>query len=123
MHPSKFFDEARILDKDIQIVRADEELVVILKNIHPMNWIGSDVNFQIVKIIVSYDTRKGNRKTSEKYSVQKLDMDTCDDPEMLAKIQAESDIEKFLLLHPHVDMKNYKVESAEIIALAVLRIE
>ena len=123
MHPSKFFDEARILDKDIRIVRVDEELVDILKKIHPMNWIGSDVNFQIVKVTVSYDTRSGNRKISEKHSIQNLDLDSCDDLEMQAKIKAESDIEKFLLLHPHVDMKNYKVENAEIIALAVLRIE
>lgn len=123
MHPSKFFAEVKILDRDIRIVSANEDVANMLKNVHPMNWIGSDVKFQIVKITVSYDTSKGNWKTAEKYSIQNLDMDSYDCPEMQAEIQAQSDIEKFLLLHPHTKMKNYKVENVEIMALAALRIE
>lgn len=123
VHPSKFFDEAKILDKDIRIIGADEDIVNVLKNIHPMNWIGSDVNFQIVKISISYDTNKGNRRVSEKYSIQNLDMNSEDDPEMQAEIQAGADISKFLTIHLNCDMKNYKIEEAKIVALATLRID
>ena len=123
MHPSRFFEEAKILDKDIRIVGADNDVVTLLKSIHPMNWIGSDVNFQIVKITVSYDTNKGNRKITEKYSIQDLDMSGDDDPEMFAEIQAQSDIQHFLLRHPHSDMKNIKIEDVRIMAMAALRIE
>ena len=123
MHPSKFFEEAKIFDKDIHIIGADKDVIDMLKKVHPMNWIGSDVKFQIVKFTATYDTDNGNRKTSEKYSIQNLDINLDVAPELQAKIQAEADISKFLVAHPHTHMKNYKVESAEIVALAALRIE
>lgn len=123
MHPSKFFDEVKILDKNIRFIGADKDVVEMLKNVHPMNWIGSDVSFQIVKAIISYDTDKGNRKIAEKYSIQKLDLSLAVDLEVQAQIQAEADIGKFLIRHLHTRMKNYKVENAEIVALAVLQIE
>lgn len=123
MHPTDFFDNVRLLDRSIRIVSAETDVIEKLKAVHPRNFISTEIVFQIAELDVSYETKKGNRKTSKKYSIQRFEIENEDDPEMVAMIQAEADIHKYNTIHRDSELKNFKVENARILCMAVLRIE
>lgn len=47
----------------------DSELLETLKNIHPLNFLKTKLEFPTYKITVGYKTEKGNYRTAEKYAV------------------------------------------------------
>lgn len=122
MHPSKFFENVKFLDKDIPIVAANEDIINKLKSIHPRNFLSTDIDFGIIEFDVSYDTKNGNRKTSTKYVVQKYEAGEIDNPDYIAEIQVESDVNKYNLMHPESELKNFKIENAKLLCLATLPI-
>lgn len=122
MHPSKFFENIKFIDKDIRIVAASEDIVSKLKSIHPRNFLSTNIDFGIIEFKVSYDTNNGNRKTSTKYVVQKYEPGEIDDPDYIAEIQVESDVNKYNMIHPESELKNFKIESAKLLCLATLPI-
>lgn len=122
MHPSKFFENIKFIDKDIRIVAASEDIVSKLKSIHPRNFMSTNIDFVIIEFKVSYDTNNGNRKTSTKYVVQKYEPGEIDDPDYIAEIQVESDVNKYNMIHPESELKNFKIESANLLCLATLPI-
>lgn len=122
MHPSKFFENIKFIDKDIRIVAANEDIVSKLKSIHPRNFLSTNIDFGIIEFKVSYDTNNGNRKTSTKYVVQKYEPGEIDDPDYIAEIQVESDVNKYNMIHPESKLKNFKIESAKLLCLATLPI-
>lgn len=69
MHPSKFFKEVNLRTGIDVFEIFDEDLKQKLIQIHPMNFIKTKVTLPVYKVIMSYDTGKGNRKESEKYMV------------------------------------------------------
>lgn len=122
MHPSKFFENIKFIDKDIRIVEASEDIVTKLKSIHPRNFLSTNIDFGIIEFKVSYNTNNGNRKTSTKYVVQKYEPGEIDDPDYIAEIQVESDVNKYNMIHPESELKNFKIESAKLLCLATLPI-
>lgn len=122
MHPSKFFENVKFLDKDIRIIAASEDIINKLKSIHPRNFLSTDIDFGIIEFNVSYDTKNGNRKTSTKYVVKKYEAGEIDDPDYIAEIQVESDMNKYNLIHPESELKNFKIENAKLLCLASLPI-
>lgn len=122
MHPSKFFENVKFLDKDIPIVTASEDIINNLKRIHPRNFLSTDISFGIIEFNVSYDTKSGNRKSSTKYVIQKYEPGEIDDPDYMAEIQVESDVNKYNMVHPESELKNFKIESAKLLCLATLPI-
>lgn len=122
MHPSKFFENVKFLDKDIPIVTASEDIINKLKSIHPRNFLSTDISFGIIEFDVSYDTKSGNRKSSTKYVIQKYEPGEIDDPDYIAEIQVESDVNKYNMIHPESELKNFKIESAKLLCLATLPI-
>lgn len=122
MHPSQFFENVKLLDKDIRIVSADNDIVSMLKSIHPRNFLSTDISFGIIEFDVSYDSKKGNRKTSTKYVIQKYEPYECDDPDYIAEIQVESDVHKYNMLHPDSELNNFIIEKARLLCMAVLPI-
>lgn len=122
MHPSKFFENVKLLDKDISIVTASEDIINKLKSIHPRNFLSTDISFGIIEFNVSYDTKSGNRKSSTKYVIQKYEPGEIDDPDYIAEIQVESDVNKFNMIHPESELKNFKIEGAKLLCLATLSI-
>lgn len=122
MHPSQFFENVKLLDKDIRIISADDVVVSMLKNIHPRNFLSTDIVFGIIEFEVSYNSKNGNRKTSTKYVIQRYIPDETDDPDYIAEIQAESDVDKYNMMHPDSELKNFKIEKARLLCMAVLPI-
>lgn len=122
MHPSKFFENVKFLDNDIPIVTASENIINKLKSIHPKNFLSTDIDFGIIKFNVSYDTKSGNRKISTKYVIQKYEPGEIDDPDYIAEIQVESDVNKYNMMHPESELKNFKIEDAKLLCLATLPI-
>lgn len=122
MHPSKFFENIKFIDKDIRVVAASEDIVTKLKSIHPRNFLSTNIDFGIIEFKVSYNTNNGNRKTSTKYVVQKYEPGEIDDPDYIAEIQVESDVNKYNMIHPESELKNFKIESAKLLCLATLPI-
>lgn len=122
MHPSKFFENIKFIDKDIRIVAESEDIVSKLKSIHPRNFLSTNIDFGIIEFKVSYDTNNGNRKTSTKYVVQKYEPGEIDDPDYIAEIQVESDVNKYNMIHPESALNNFKIENAKLLCLATLPI-
>lgn len=122
MHPSKFFENVKLLDKDIQIIVANEDVINKLKSIYPRNFLSTDIRFGIIEFNVSYDTKSGNRKSSTKYVIQKYEPGEMDDPDYIAEIQVESDVNKYNIIHPESELKNFKIEDAKLLCLATLSI-
>lgn len=122
MHPSKFFENVKFLDKDISIVVASDDIINKLKSIHPRNFLSTDISFGIIEFNVSYDTKSGNRKSSTKYVIQKYEPGEIDDPDYIAEIQVESDVNKYNMIHPESELKNFKIEGAKLLCLATLPI-
>ena len=50
-------------------------------------------------------------------------MNDSTDISLQAKIQAEADINKYNTIHKDSELKNFKIENAEVLSMAVLRIE
>lgn len=123
MHPNKFFENVVLLDKDIKIVSADSDIINKLKNIHPRNFISTDITFGIIEFMVSYDTNNKNRKTAKKYVIQKYEPGVMDDPDYIAEIQVESDVCKYNMLNPKSELRNFKIENATLLCLATLPID
>lgn len=122
MHPSKFFENVKLLDKDIRIVSADKDIINKLKNIHPRNFLSTDIILGIIEFEVSYDSKNRNRKTSTKYVIQKYEPGDMDDPDYIAEIQVESDVNKYNMIHPESELKKFKIENAKLLCLATLPI-
>lgn len=122
MHPSKFFENVKFLDRDISIVAASDSIINKLKSIHPRNFLSTDISFGIIEFNVSYDTKSGNRKSSTKYVIQKYEPGEIDDPDYIAEIQVESDVNKYNMMHPESELKNFKIEDAKLLCLATLSI-
>lgn len=122
MHPSRFFEEVKLLDKDIRMISADEDIINKFKSIHPRNFLSTDIVFGIIEFEVSYDSKNGNRKTSTKYVVQKYEPGDIDDPDYIAEIQVESDVDKYNMIYPRSEFKNFKIENAKLLCLATLPI-
>lgn len=122
MHPSRFFEEVKLLDKDIRMISADEDIINKLKSIHPRNFLSTDIVFGIIEFEVSYDSKNGNRKTSTKYVVQKYEPGDIDDPDYIAEIQVESDVDKYNMIYPRSEFENFKIENAKLLCLATLPI-
>ena len=78
--------------------------------------------FGIIEFEVSYDSKNGNRKTSTKYVVQKYEPGDIDDPDYIAEIQVESDVDKYNMIYPRSELKNFKIENAKLLCLATLPI-
>lgn len=121
MHPSRFFEECIINDMTLN-VRERDELKNKLKNIHPRNILGSQVDLYVVKIALEYKTGHNNIKTSEKYTLLSLDVDGYDSLEMQAEIMCQSNIEKENMKHIDNQLNNYKVADVEIVAKVTLPI-
>lgn len=122
VHPSKFFENVKLLDKDIRIVSADKDIINKLKNIHPRNFLSTDIILGIIEFEVSYDSKNRNRKTSTKYVIQKYEPGDMDDPDYIAEIQVESDVNKYNMIHPESELKKFKIENAKLLCLATLPI-
>ena len=122
MHPSRFFEEVKLLDKDIRIVATSNDIIGKLNSTHPRNFLSTEVDFGIIEFDVSYDTKNGNRKTSTKYVIQKYEPGDIDDPDYIAEIQVESDVDRYNMLHPESELKNFKIENARLLCLATLPI-
>lgn len=122
MHPSRFFENVKLLDKDIRIVSADKDIINKLKNIHPRNFLSTDIILGIIEFEVSYDSKNRNRKTSTKYVIQKYEPGDMDDPDYIAEIQVESDVNKYNMIHPESELKKFKIENAKLLCLATLPI-
>lgn len=118
-----FFNNVKIIDRSIKCIAADKDILNKLKSIHPRNFISTDILFNVIELDISYDTHKGNRKTTKKYAIQKIDMTDSTEPNLQAKIQAEADINKYNTIHKESELKNFSVNNAEVMCLAVLRIE
>ena len=109
VHPSKFFENVKLLDKDIRIVSADKDIINKLKNIHPRNFLSTDIILGIIEFEVSYDSKNINRKTSTKYVIQKYEPGDMDDSDYIAEIQVESDVNKYNMIHPESELKKVKI--------------
>lgn len=93
-----------------------------LKSIHPRNILGSQVDLFVVKIALEYKTEHNNVKTSEKYTLLPLDVDSIDSLELQAEIMCQANIEKENMKHIYTQLKDYKVTDVEIIAKVTLPI-
>ena len=47
----------------------DSKLLEALKNIHPLNFLKTELTFPIYKIAIEYKTEKGNYRKTEKYAM------------------------------------------------------
>lgn len=81
MHPSKFFKETSLRTGIDTFEIFDEDLRQKLMQIHPMNFIKTRVTLPVYKVVMSYDTDRGNRKETEKYMVMDSSSaeDICED--------------------------------------------
>lgn len=77
MHPSKFFKEVGLRAGIDTFEIFDDGLKQKLMQIHPMNFIKTRVTLPVYKVVMSYDTDKGNRKKAEKYMV--MDSSSAED--------------------------------------------
>lgn len=121
MHPSKFFGEC-IVDEMTLNTQEREDVKERLKNIHPRNILGSQVEVYVVKVDIEYDTERGNKKSAEKYIILPLCVDGYDSLELQAEIMCQSNIERENMKHIYSQLNNYQITDVEIIARLVLPI-
>lgn len=69
MHPNNFFNEVSLRTAIDTVEVFDEDLKNKLQNVHPKNFIKSKVTLPVFKVVMSYETSKGNYKQTEKYMV------------------------------------------------------
>lgn len=81
MHSSKFFKETSLRTGIDTFETFDDNLKQKLMQIHPMNFIKTRVTLPVYKVVMSYDTDRGNRKETEKYMVMDSSSseDICED--------------------------------------------
>lgn len=75
MHPSKFFKEVSLRTGIDTFEVFDDDLKQTLMQIHPMNFIKTKITLPVYKVIMSYDTNKGNRKETKKFMIMDSSID------------------------------------------------
>ena len=118
MHPSKFFKETNLRTGIDTFEIFDEDLKQKLMQIHPLNFIKTKVTLPVYKVLVSYETHKGNLKEIEKYMVMDSPVDE-QEGEYYNEVWAEMLTQDYGQEH---SMKNIKVLNVEHICDAVLPI-
>ena len=118
MHPSKFFKETSLRTGIDTFEILDEELQQKLMQIHALNFIKTKVTLPVYKVLVSYETPKGNLKEIEKYMIMDFPVDE-QEGEYCNKVWAEMLIKDYGQEH---SMKNMKVLGVSHICDAVLPI-
>lgn len=118
MHPSKFFKETNLRTGIDTFEIFDEDLRQKLMQIHPLNFIKTKITLPVYKVLVSYETPKGNFKEIEKYMVMDSPVDK-QEGEYYNEIWAEMFTEDYGKEH---SMKNMKVLDVSHICDAVLPI-
>lgn len=117
MHPSKFFEECSIRT-GIDVVEVyDENLKEKLKNVHPKNFLKTQIALPVYKITISFQTESGNFRKTEKYTV----MESGDDDEYI-DFWVEMFIRDYNAENPHHKMINPHVDSIIRLGDAVLRL-
>ena len=117
LHPSKFFEWCAIRPGGGNVFEIfDDNLKKRLMNIHPKNFVRSKLELPVYKVLLGYNTGKGNYKESEKYMLlnNRFEKEYVD---MLADMSAR-DYE----LEHNKSVKNIEVLSVDFIGDAVLQI-
>lgn len=116
LHPSKLFEwcAIRIGIDTFEII--DENLRQKLINLHPRNFIKSRITLPVYKVIVRYETVKGNYKKSEKYMVMES-LDEAEYSDMWADLFARDYEEEY-----KQTIKNIEVIEVQHMCDAVLQI-
>ena len=114
MHPSKFFNEAACRTGADVFEMFDEDLQQKLKSIHPKNFIKSKITLLVYRVLVRYETDKGNEKELEKYMI--IDA-PVEDGEYYNELWADMYGSDYCKEH---NLKSFHVENIEHICDAVL---
>lgn len=122
MHPSKMIRES---DCRVSIDLGnifDNRLKEKLMNIHPKNFIKSNIVLPLYEISVEYDTVNNNHRVGKRYMIANTPVDDEGDQMCFMDFEAEHLLEQFNEEHPEKQMINLKVEDVECLCELVLQI-
>lgn len=119
LHPSKIFDEAACRTGIDVFEIFDEDLRQKLKNIHPKNFLKTIITLPVYRVMVKYETDKGNRKELEKYMIMDTPMDSVEDEEYFNEIWGEMYGQDYCNEH---NFRDFHISKVEYICDAVLPI-
>lgn len=122
MHPSKI-----ICDADCRVSIEigdifDNHLKDKLMNVHPKNFIKSNIVLPLYEISIAYDTVNNNRREGKRYMIVNTPIDEKGDQLGFIDFEAEHLLEQFNTCHPEKQMFNLEIESVECICELVLQI-
>jgi len=120
VHPNEFFGIVACKTGFDVVEVFDQDLQEQLKNVHPMNFIKSNLEFPVYKIHVSYTTKNENYKETDRYMI--LGTEHIDSPDEYSDYWAEMACEDYNRKHPNNPMKDVNILSIEHICNAVLSV-
>lgn len=122
MHPSKIISES---DCRVSIELGnifDNRLKEKLMNLHPKNFIKSNIVLPLYEISIEYDTVNNNHRVGKRYMIANTPIDDKGDQICFMDFETEYLLEQFNEEHPEKQMINLKVENVECICELVLQI-
>ena len=75
MHPNKFFNEVGIRTGIDVFEIYDDELKNKLENLHPLNFIKTQITLPVYQVTISYFNNNGNYKELNKYMIMNNPVD------------------------------------------------
>lgn len=106
MHPNKFFKEVNLRTGIDTVEIFDRNLKEKLSELHPLNFIKTNVTLPVYQITMSYLTENGNYKESDKYMVMN-DPSEDEFSDMWSDMFARDYAEKYNLKDLHIlDIKH-----------------
>ena len=123
MHPSKFFDEVGCRTSIDVFEQYDPYIKETLKNVHPLNFIKTRVTLPVFKITISYQTIKGNQRSTVKYIVlDNSHLESADSFNYYVEANVKMECDSYNLAHSKNPMLNYMIDKIEFVCDAVLPI-
>jgi hypothetical protein len=114
VHPNKFFNEVNLRTGIDTFEIFDNDLKAKLSELHPLNFIKTNITLPVYEVVISYTTSNGNYKKTSKYMV----LNNTDEDEL-------SDMYSDMLVRDYTqkyNLKNCQISEIKHICDAVLQI-
>lgn len=123
MHPSKFFAEVGCRTSIDVFEQYDLYIKETLKSVHPLNFIKTRVTLPVFKITISYQTIKGNQRSTDKYIVlDNSHLESSDSFNYYVEANVKMECDSYNVTHSKNPMLNYMIDKIEFVCDAVLPI-
>lgn len=122
MHPNIFFKECDCRTGIDVFEIYDQELKNKLRETHPKNFIRTRIIHPVYRVVIDYETIRGNYKQAQKILVMDAPLSKDEDSMCWADIVAEEYLRDYNQEHPDNPMVRASVGRVDFLCEAVLKI-